>query len=46
MCDVLFSVKTKNNNDAFIYVLIEAELRSDYWIASNYGNTLINIKKA
>ncbi|KJV73372.1 Rpn family recombination-promoting nuclease/putative transposase [Orientia tsutsugamushi] len=45
MCDVLFSVKTKNNNDAFIYVLIEAELRSDYWIAFKLWQYTLSILK-
>nr|WP_306305443.1 Rpn family recombination-promoting nuclease/putative transposase [Candidatus Orientia mediorientalis] len=33
MCDILLSMKTKNNNQAFIYVLVEAQVSPDYWIA-------------
>ncbi|UWW96552.1 MAG: Rpn family recombination-promoting nuclease/putative transposase [Candidatus Cardinium sp.] len=31
--DLVCSIKTKNNKKAFIYVLIEAEVSPNYWIA-------------
>ena len=31
--DIILSVKTKNNQKAFVYTLIEAQVNPDYWIA-------------
>lgn len=31
--DIVLSVKTKSNDDAFVYVLIENQSNPDYWIA-------------
>jgi predicted transposase/invertase (TIGR01784 family) len=33
LSDVVLSVKTKNNKKAFIYILLEAQVTPDYWIA-------------
>ena len=34
LSDIVYSVKTKDNDEAFVYTLIEAESSSDYWIHS------------
>lgn len=31
--DIIYSVRTKNNEKAFVYVLIEAQSTCDYWMA-------------
>ncbi|MFU7501689.1 MAG: Rpn family recombination-promoting nuclease/putative transposase, partial [Candidatus Tisiphia sp.] len=33
LSDLVYSVKTKDNEQAFVYVLIEAEVRPNYWMA-------------
>ena len=33
LSDIVLSVKTKNNQKAFVYTLIEAQISPDYWIA-------------
>lgn len=33
LSDIILSVKTKNNQKAFVYCLIEAQVNPDYWIA-------------
>ncbi len=33
LSDIIYSVKTKNNETAFVYVLIEHQSEPDYWIA-------------
>ena len=33
LSDIVLSVKTKNNQKAFVYTLIEAQVNPDYWIA-------------
>jgi predicted transposase/invertase (TIGR01784 family) len=33
LSDIVLSVKTKNNQKAFVYCLIEAQVTPDYWIA-------------
>lgn len=33
LSDLLFSIKTINQESAFVYILIEAQVTSDYWIA-------------
>ena len=33
LSDIVLSVKTKNNQKAFVYCLIEAQVNPDYWIA-------------
>ena len=33
LSDIILSVKTKNNQKAFVYTLIEAQVNPDYWIA-------------
>jgi predicted transposase/invertase (TIGR01784 family) len=33
LSDIVYSVKTKDNKKAFVYVLIESQSSSDYWIA-------------
>ncbi|AWN81903.1 Rpn family recombination-promoting nuclease/putative transposase [Candidatus Cardinium hertigii] len=33
LTDLLYSVKTKNQEKAFVYVLIEAQVTSDHWMA-------------
>ena len=33
LSDIILSVKTKNNQKAFVYCLIEAQVTPDYWIA-------------
>ncbi|CAG7592483.1 MAG: Rpn family recombination-promoting nuclease/putative transposase [Candidatus Midichloria sp.] len=34
----VYSIKTKDNEEALVYVLIEARFTSDHWIALGYGN--------
>jgi predicted transposase/invertase (TIGR01784 family) len=33
LSDIIYSVKTKNNDQAFIYIMIEHQSSPDYWIA-------------
>jgi len=33
LSDVVYSIKTKGNDDAFVYILIETQSDIDYWIA-------------
>jgi predicted transposase/invertase (TIGR01784 family) len=33
LSDIIYSVKTKENEEAFVYVLIESQSTADYWIS-------------
>ncbi|TSJ81108.1 MAG: Rpn family recombination-promoting nuclease/putative transposase [Candidatus Cardinium sp.] len=33
LSDLVYSVRTKDNDQAFVYILIEAEVKPNYWIA-------------